>query len=184
MELSRQYGAGKYNYTVAGELRYRRIQDSIARNPEFRFLPPRYLPAYRESVFPVNFFIDRRQKDGQLDLDDARNFFQHHRMPDNFHRAPEPRGFEGLDIVVNAHPIMPGHNVGGVNTYTPDPNAPSFTNDPNLCGAYEDFILNTVLPLYPNPTGKLRKALNKNLDFFYQTLGGACEQMFPYGKDC
>ena len=78
---------------------------------------------------------------------------------------------------------MPGRNVGGVNAYTPDPDAPSFTNDPNLCGTHEDYIFNTVVPLYPHPTRTFRKALSRNLDFFYQTLGGACQQIFPYGRD-
>jgi hypothetical protein len=59
-DFSNRFGAGKYNLTVAGELRIQRIQESIATNPEFSFVSPRYVTAYAESVFPINFFIDGR----------------------------------------------------------------------------------------------------------------------------
>ena len=89
----------KYNYTVAGKFKYRQIQDSIARNPEFQFLSSWYIPAYRETIFPINFFINGHQKDGQLDLDGTHSFFQHYQMPNNFHQISELRGFEGLDLI-------------------------------------------------------------------------------------
>ncbi|KAF5359269.1 hypothetical protein D9756_003077 [Leucocoprinus leucothites] len=183
VDYSNQYGAGKYNYTVGGELRYRRVQDSIATNPEFSFVPPNYLAGFAEMVFPVNFFVDGRQGDGQLDLDVARGFFQDGRMPDDFHRASKPMTAEGIEQVIAAHQILPGRNVNGVNTYTPDPNAPSLLDDSDGCKFYEDFVNNAVVSLYPSPTGVLRDALNRNLDLFYQSTGGNCTQVFPYGKD-
>ncbi|KAF5352359.1 hypothetical protein D9756_005988 [Leucocoprinus leucothites] len=184
VEYSNRYGAGKYNYTVAGELRWRRFQDSVATNPEFSFLPPRYTAAYAEMVFPVNFFVDGRQTDGQLDLDVARGFFQHSQMPDDFHRADKPMSTEGIGNVIAAHSISPGRNINGVNTYTPDPTAANFTSDTTGCGFYQDFVNKTVIVLYPNPTGVLREALNRNLGYFYEALNPAnCTQLFPYGTE-
>ncbi|KXN82381.1 Aromatic peroxygenase [Leucoagaricus sp. SymC.cos] len=181
---SNKYGAGKYNYTVADELRYKRLQNSIQANPEFSFKGARYLAGYAEVVFPVKFFIDGRQSGGQLDLDVARDFFQYGRMPKDFHRANKPMGVEGIDIVLAAHPFQPGNNVNGVNTYTPDPDSPNFITDPDGCAFYEDFVNNTMVGLYPSPTGVLREALNRNLDLFFQaSTGGNCTQLFPYGKD-
>jgi hypothetical protein len=179
---SNQFGAGKYNYTVAGEFRYKRIQDSIATNPNFTFKNARYFAAYIETVFPVNFFVDGRQTDGQLDLDVARGFFQNMRMPDDFHRASKPMSSEGTDIVIRAHPFPPGGNINGVNTYTPDPTSANFTS-PDGCILYDQFVNGSVRALYPNPTGVLKKALNTNLQFLYDTTDGTCEQVFPWGKD-
>ncbi|KAF9445290.1 aromatic peroxygenase precursor [Macrolepiota fuliginosa MF-IS2] len=179
--FSNKYGAGKYNYTVAGELRWQRIQDSIATNPTFSFVSPRYFTAYAETTFPVNFFIDGRQGDGQLDLDVARGFFQNMRMPDDFHRASQPMSGDGEDIVVNVHPIPPGRNVGGVNNYVPDPTSANFTT---TCLLYQNFVNQTIRGLYPKPAEALVKALNTNLDFLYEAFGDAtCAQVFPYGQD-
>ncbi|KAF9453302.1 Cloroperoxidase [Macrolepiota fuliginosa MF-IS2] len=179
--FSNKYGAGKYNITVAAELRWQRIQDSIATNPTFSFVSPRYFTAYGEAAFPVNFFIDGRQGDGQLDLKVARGFFQDMRMPDDFYRASRPMSGDGVDIIANTHPVPPGRNVGGVNNYVPDPTSANFTTG---CLAYQNFVNQTVRGLYPNPTGALIIALNTNLDFFYDGLGDAtCQQVFPYGRD-
>ncbi|KAJ3567243.1 heme-thiolate peroxidase [Leucocoprinus birnbaumii] len=183
VDLSNQYGAGKYNATVGGELRYRRVQDSIATNPVFSFVPPRYIAGFAEMVFPLNFWVDGRRGDGQLDVDVARGFYQHGRMPDDFHRASKPMSVEGIDIVLAVHDIAPGRNINGVNTYTPDPNAVAFLNDPTGCNAYVDFVNNAVVGLYPNPTGVLRRAINRNLDLYYLHTGGKCTQVFPYGRD-
>ncbi|KAF9448649.1 Cloroperoxidase [Macrolepiota fuliginosa MF-IS2] len=177
--FSNKFGAGKYNYTVAGEFRWQRIQESIATNPTFSFVAPRFFTAYAESTFPVNFFVDGRQGDGQLDLDVARGFFQDMRMPDDFHRASQPMGADGIDIIAAAHPIAPGRNVNGVNNYVPDPTSANFTT---FCLLYQNFVNQTIRGLYPNPTGTLKKALNTNLGFFYDGFGDPeCPQLFPYG---
>lgn len=180
VELSNQFGAGKYNLTVAGELRFRRIQDSIATNPNFSFVSPRYFTAYAESVFPINFFIDGRQTDGQLDLTDALGFFRDMKFPDGFFRAGQPSGGEGIETVIAAHPIPPGGNNGALNNYTPDPTSADFST---TCLLYANFVNKTIKGLYPNPTGVLREALNRNLDFLYEFISSFdCPQIFPYGK--
>ncbi|PPQ99166.1 hypothetical protein CVT24_009257 [Panaeolus cyanescens] len=180
VEVSNQFGAGKYNYTVAGELRHRRIQDSIATNPNFSFVSPRYFTGFAESTFPVNFFIDGRHEDGQLSLDVARGFFQNSRMPDGFFRASSPRSVEGIDIVFSSHPIEPGRNVGGVNNYVVDPTSADFNT---FCLLYTNFVNQTIRGLYPNPTGVLRQALNFNLNILFKAFdGNNCTQIFPYGK--
>ncbi|KAJ3505386.1 heme-thiolate peroxidase [Agrocybe chaxingu] len=183
IEYSNRFGGGKYNLTAAAELRFKRIQDGITTNPEFNFVSPRFFAAYGESVAPINFFVDGRRDDGALDMDDARGFFQFSRMPDGFFRAPEPRGSQGVDVVVGAHFVQPGRNTGQANSYTVDPTSADFSTP---CLLYENLVLKTVKELYPNPKGILRRALNQNLDFFFQGINltvGGCPQVFPYGQD-
>ncbi|KAF8956879.1 Chloroperoxidase [Flammula alnicola] len=181
VDFSNRFGAGKYNLTVAGELRFQRIQDSIATNPTFSFVSPRYFTAYAESVFPIKFFVDGRQADGQLDLDVARGFFQNSRMPPNFHRANQSMTATGDRVVAAAHPIQPGRNVGGVNNYVLDPTSADFSAP---CLLYQNFVNQTIRGLYPNPTGVLREALNINLNFLFQGSNSpGCTQIFPYGQN-
>ena len=183
-DFSNRFGAGKYNATVAGEFRYQRIQDSIATNPEFSFVAPRYFTAYAETVFPFLFFVDGRVSDSQLNLTVARGFFQNNSMPDGFFRANRSIGFNELGdpttIVFNAHPIQPGKNQGGINNYVIDPTSANFESS---CALYNEFVNQTVPSLYPNPTGALRDALNFNLDIFYgPTKSSGCPQLFPFGQ--
>ncbi|KAH9477879.1 Aromatic peroxygenase [Psilocybe cubensis] len=182
VDFSNRFGAGKFNYTVAAELRAERIKQSIATNPTFSFVSPRYYTAFAESTFPVNFFIDGRRTDGQLDMTTARGFFQDSRMPDGFFRHNGSIGIDGLGQVFNPHPIAPGRNVNGVNTYTLDPTSADFTD---FCLLYTNFVNETVRNLYPNPTGILRQALNTNLGFLFQTgfEDSGCVQIFPFGQD-
>ncbi|TFK34379.1 Chloroperoxidase [Crucibulum laeve] len=178
--FSNKFGGGKYNLTAAGELRWQRIQDSIATNPTFSFVSPRYFTAYAESTFPINFFVDGRQADGQLDLTVARGFFQNSRMPDDFHRANRSMGADGLDVVAAAHPIEPGSN-HGVGNYVLDPTSADFNS---FCLLYTNFVNQTIRSLYPAPTGVLRTALNTNLDFFFSGIADSgCTQIFPYGHN-
>ena len=184
-DFSNRFGAGNYNETVAGEFRFQRIQDSIATNPEFSFVSPRYFTAYAESVFPFLFFVDGRVSDGQLNLTVARGFFQNSSMPDGFFRANQSIGLDEIGAplasVFKAHPIQPGKNQGGVNNYVLDPTSASFSNDG--CLLYSNFVNQTVRSLYPNPTGALRDALNFNLDNFYGPMkDSGCPQIFPFGK--
>ena len=184
-DFSNRFGAGKYNTSVAAEFRFQRIQDSIATNPEFSFVSPRYFTAYAESVFPFLFFVDGRLSDGQLDLTVARGFFQNSEMPDKFHRANRSIGFneisDPISTIFAAHPIQPGKNQGRINSYVFDPTSASFTNNP--CLLYDNFVNNTVRSLYPNPTGALRDALNINLNNFFSGLQDPnCPQLFPFGK--
>ncbi|KAF8503098.1 Chloroperoxidase [Gautieria morchelliformis] len=179
--FSQRFGAGKYNLTVAAEFRFQRIQESIATNPNFSFISPRYFTAYAEAVFPVLYFVDGRVEDGQLDMDAARSFFQHSRMPEGFFRANRSMGSaevgQGIDQVFAPHPIQPGKNQG-VGNYVLDPASANLSDG---CLAYTNFVNGTVRSLYPNPTGALRTALNTNLDIFFGTVGN-CTQVFPFGQ--
>ena len=183
-DFSNHFGAGYYNNTVAGELRFQRIQDSIATNPEFSFVSPRYFTAYAETVFPFLFSVDGRISDGQLNLTIACGFFQNSSMPDGFFCANRSIGFNEINDpignVFSTHPIKPGKNQG-VNNYVFDPTSASFTNDP--CLLYYNFVNQTVWSLYPNPTGALRDALNVNLNTFYGSLQATnCTQLYSFGQ--
>lgn len=142
----------------------------------------RYFTAYAESTFPVHFFIDGRQKDGQLDLDAALGFFRDMQYPVGFFRADGPQGSRGLSEVAAAHPVPPGANQGKLNSYTPDPNSAGLSS---FCQLYTDFVNDTIRGLYPAPTGVLRDALNRNLGFLYEFISSdspGCPQVFPYGQ--
>jgi len=180
--FSNKFGAGFYNLSVAAEFRFQRIQDSIATNPQFSFISPRYFTAYAESIFPLVFFIDGRDKSLQLDMNVARGFFQNSRFPDGFFRSNTSISINiiggGIDFLFSKHPVPPGANNGTVNSYTPNPNSADFTQ---FCKLYTDFVNNTIRGLYPNATGVLLEALNKNLDYFYSPLNGSdCPQVPPF----
>ncbi|KIJ52730.1 hypothetical protein M422DRAFT_155986 [Sphaerobolus stellatus SS14] len=183
VEFSNKFGGGVLDLTAASEFRFQRIQESIATNPTFSFVSPRYVGAYAETAFQLLFFVDGRKADARLPLDVARGFFQDGRMPDGFFRTNQSTGFDVVGNVIQeifeAHPIQPGGNQGSVNTYTVDPNSAGFSN---LCQVYTDFINNQIKTVYPNPKGALRDALNTYLGFFFSPLQGACTQVFPYGN--
>jgi len=182
--FSAQFGGGKYNLTAATELRHQRIQESIATNPQFSFISPRYFTAFAESIFPLVFFVDGRVANAELSMTDARGFFQHMKMPDGFFRAKQPFGFNeigaGINLIFSAHPIQPGANQG-VNNYVLDP---ASANLSEFCLLYTNFVNDTVRGLlYPNPTGVLLDALNANLDNFFSPIQAqGCTQFFPYGR--
>ncbi|KAF9552972.1 aromatic peroxygenase precursor [Agrocybe pediades] len=180
VDFSNRFGAGKYNLTVAAKLRAQRIQQSIATNPTFSFVSPRYFTAYAESTFPINFFVDGRRNDGQLDMTTARGFFQNSSMPDGFFRANGSKGADGIDQVAAGAFIAPGGNVGKVNSYTVDPTSADFNH---FCQLYTDFVQKTIFGLYPSPSGVLLDALNTNLNFlFLGVKDSGCTQVFPYAN--
>ncbi|KIJ40725.1 hypothetical protein M422DRAFT_230090 [Sphaerobolus stellatus SS14] len=183
VSFSNKFGAGNYNLTVGGQFRFQRIQDSIATNPQFSFISPRYFTAYAESVFPTIFFVDGRVANGQLNMDVARGFFQNMSMPAGFFRTNASAGLAavaaGIGEVFAAHPIEPGANQGAINTFTLDPNSADFSD---ICKLYTDFVNITVKGLYPNPTGVLLNNLNTNLNFLFQPLANdGCTQVPPFG---
>lgn len=181
--FSNRFGDGNYNLTVAAEFRWQRIQDSIATNPNFTFVSPRYFTAYAESIFPLVFFVDGRLGNRQVPLANARGFFQNSEMPTDFHRSNTSIGLniigDGIGLIFKVHPIQPGRN-NGVGNYVLDPTSANFTQ---FCKLYTNFVNHTVQSLYPSPKGVLLQALKTNLDYFYSPLkGGACSQVFPYGQ--
>lgn len=168
--------------TAATELRHFLFQDSLMNNPTFSMVSPRLFTAYGEAVFPVNFFIDGRDKSGQLDLDVARGFFQNMTFPPDFYRRDGAISNEGYETVFNAYPIVPGANQGKVNSYKYDPSS-AILSEP--CKRYTTFVENNIKSLYPNPTGVLRQALNINLQYLFDATvaaGDNCTQVFPYGQ--
>jgi hypothetical protein len=139
-----------------------------------------------ESVFPLNFFVDGRDtttpaQGRKLGLDDGLLFFRDHKFPADFHRASIPSGTQGINVVIATHPIAPGGNADGkVNNYVVDPTSADFGK---FCQLYQDFVTKTVVPLYPNPKGILRRNLIVNLHYFYEIIdGNGCEEVFPYGR--
>ncbi|KAH6899090.1 hypothetical protein BKA70DRAFT_1437583 [Coprinopsis sp. MPI-PUGE-AT-0042] len=106
---------------------------------------------------------------GQLDMATAERFFKDMHFPDDFHRPAKPVDTTAIAAIYAAHPTEPGRNVNGVNTFEVDHSQGSIT-DP--CAFYQQFVLIKVHGLYPNPTGMLKRNLNKNLQFFYDTIGG------------
>ncbi|KAE8222688.1 hypothetical protein CF319_g4159 [Tilletia indica] len=186
---SKQYGGGKYNLTAAAEVRWARIQDSIARNPNFDFTTPRYFTAYGESSFPIRFFVDGRDTSAALGMTNARLFFQNNTFPADFYRRSGELTVGQLsgDIIQIAqrHYIQPGANKGAGN-YVVDSNDPGFSG--GTCGIYKKHVTITVPSQYPigSTSGALLTALKANLRTFYQgaTSGGSssCPELFPYGK--
>ncbi|KAH6885636.1 hypothetical protein BKA70DRAFT_1337465 [Coprinopsis sp. MPI-PUGE-AT-0042] len=178
------YGNGFFNTTVSAELRFHRIQESIANNPTFEMLGFRHNTAYAEASFPATFFVDGRKtgsEAGQLDMVTAERFFKDMQFPVDFHRPAAPVTGADIGAIYAAHPTQPGKNVNGVNTFQVDTSIGSITD---TCGFYTGFVNVKVKGLYPNPTGILKRNLNKNLQFLYDTFSGAgCPQIFPYGQD-
>jgi hypothetical protein len=183
VDYSNRFGGGFYNLTVAAELRHRRIEESIATNPQFDFTSPRFFTAFAESTFPYTFFVDGRitnRTHAGLDMTNATLFFRDSKFPNDFWRPPAPTGGTGALEIFSAYPIAAGRNIDGVNTFTPDPTSADFSN---ICLLYTNFVNRTVKGLYPDPKGVLRRNLIINLGYFYDAFGAAdtCPEQFPYG---
>ncbi|KIJ30788.1 hypothetical protein M422DRAFT_267618 [Sphaerobolus stellatus SS14] len=132
---------------------------SITTNSNFTFVAPRSFTTFKESVFPLLFFVDGHKSDGQLSSDVACSFFH-------------PNGFISmLDLttaigdVFAVHPTQPESNQGGINNYVVDPSSPSFMSPNTTCGLYKVFTSTILKSLYPNPTSFFKEALNTNLGF-------------------
>lgn len=143
-------------------------------------MSPRYFTAFAESFFPLAFFVDGRETNSlTLDLTVARGFFQDGRMPADFFRSNISWTLGaiggGVEVIFEAHPVLPGANNGTINSYTVDPNSANLSNG---CKAYTDFVDVIVRGLYPNATGPLLQALNQNLDFFFGAIStSGCTQV-------
>ncbi|TFK17911.1 aromatic peroxygenase precursor [Coprinopsis marcescibilis] len=187
VDFSDRFGNGFYNYSVAAELRFHRVQQGIAENPHFSFAGFRHLTAYAEVTFPVNMFIDGRRTGFerlQLDMQTAETFFKDNRFPKGFFRSEKPSGTEGLDQIFIAHPTQPGRNAGAVNTFTVDNSLGDLGSANGFCSIYTGLANVTIPNLYPNPTGVLRRNLITNLQFLFDGLPkqNNCTQIFPFGS--
>ncbi|KAJ3510047.1 heme-thiolate peroxidase [Coprinellus aureogranulatus] len=185
-DFTNRLGGGYYNKAVATELRWALIQQSITTNPQFDFTSPRYFTAYAESAFPFVFFTDGRaplNADGSVQgvhITNASLFFKDGKFPNDFHRSAVPVSPHGVSDMYDVHPIEPGRNVDGINTYTVDPTSANF-NTP--CQLYSDFVNKTIRSLYPNPKGVLRRNLIINLQFWYEAVKvDGCVEERPYGS--
>jgi len=186
VSASKSHGNGSYNIAAAAEVRWLRIQDSMARNPAFEFTLPRYFTAYAESTFPYQMMVDGRNgNSGQLNLDVAYRFFEGAQFPVDFHRRDGPFDFPTLipEVItlLDAHPVKPGHNAGAGN-YVLNPDDPGATL--GACGIYTTYVNNIVIPLYPNTDGALKLALANNLKTFYNSVltAGPCAELLPFGN--
>ncbi|KAF6755033.1 hypothetical protein DFP72DRAFT_898260 [Ephemerocybe angulata] len=160
IDYSNRFGGGFYNLTVAQELRWQRIQESIATNP--------------------TFFVDGRNPVRALSMANATLFFKDSKFPVDFWRPAAPSGADGIAEVFSAHPIAPGKNMNGINSYTPDPTSADFST---FCLLYTNFVTRTVGGLYPNPKGVLKRNLIINLGYLYDAIDtSGCTELFPYGQ--
>ncbi|KIJ48558.1 hypothetical protein M422DRAFT_247407 [Sphaerobolus stellatus SS14] len=172
---------GTYDVNAAAELGNQRLQNSIQTNLQLVFTSPRIFSAYSEAVFPTIFFVDGRLNNRQLTIDAARHFFDFQMIPTDFFRQPAPVNFTIVDPLVsflfNKHPFSPGVNQGK-NNFVLQPQTPPLSD---FCGIYEDIVLRVIPGQYPNPTGVLRDAINKNLGFFFGAVSAEhnCTQVFP-----
>ncbi|KAI9573992.1 hypothetical protein HD554DRAFT_2054429 [Boletus coccyginus] len=151
------------------------INDSIARNPTFSFLTPRYLTAYAEMTFPLAFFMSNQMVNTMLNvtLDNAQSFFQTHQYPKGFYCRQAPYDFDEVTImsdkIYNLVQVPPGSN-DGMSNYV-------------LCYAYHRQV-NLMAQLYSDPTPELETAIKANLVTFYQLFPPQdlpCKQFFPFG---
>jgi hypothetical protein len=186
-QFADMYGGGKYyNFTVASEYRYHRVQQSIAQNPTLFLDFPRFETAYAEAAFPFKFMVDGRIQNEQLPLQNMFSFFSLMHLPDDFYRRNGSCGFScigpEIDALLAVHNVLPGSNAGKVNSYTPNPNAyvlPGNTN--KVCATYYTFV-KKIVQLYPKPQGLLLDSLKTNLRTFYSpTAAMNCTEQFPYG---
>ncbi|KAL9935788.1 hypothetical protein V8E36_005365 [Tilletia maclaganii] len=180
-----KYGNGKYDINAAAEVRWARIQDSMARNPTFDFTTPRY---FTGALRRINF-VNGSDTSEALNLKDARLFFQNNTFPTGFRRREGEVGVGGLVgnvlTIANKHFINPGYNKGAGNYVEAEDDAGFFGF---TCGIYKKHVTVTVPSQYPIATtkGALLTALKANLrTFYYGALSGGssgCPELFPYGK--
>ncbi|TFK17846.1 hypothetical protein FA15DRAFT_661152 [Coprinopsis marcescibilis] len=185
-EFSKRYGNGYYNLTVARELRYHRIKQTIDTNPTFELLGHHHFTAFSEAVFPTSIFVDGRVSGplaAHLDMKAGESFFMNMRYPWSFFRASKPgtADAESIPAPLGSDPMrlgfQAGRNVNGVKSFEVDESQGSLLS---ICTFYKFFVGKRLQGLYPNPTGVLWRNLNLNLQLSDQIN---CTQVFPYGRD-
>lgn len=124
-----EVGHGQVTVEAAALDRALRVNDSIARNPQFAYETPRILGATAESAFMIAMFRSNQTPHTTLPLtlDEARHFFDLHRLPEGFHRRQAPFDFPQIEAltytIIDLVGIKPGHNEG-VNNYVVNPEDP------------------------------------------------------------
>ena len=98
-----KHGGGNYTYETAANIRSARYWHSRNTNPSFTFDVPRYATAYAESTFPLGYFNDgRRIQEGKyMDCREARTFYEHGRMPDDYYRREGSFGMKEVFDTIN-----------------------------------------------------------------------------------
>ncbi|KAF8138874.1 heme-thiolate peroxidase [Boletus edulis] len=163
-EAADAVGGGLLTFDAIVLNRQIRINDSIARNPQFAFETPRFLGAIAESAFIFAMFVSNQTVDNQTPLTiDAGPF--------DFPLV------ENLTFsIVDMAGAKPGSN-NGVNNYVVNPQDLG-----TFCYVYQKQV-NFTATLYPDPTPELRTAIKQNMLTYYQALNDStCEQYFPYGQ--
>ncbi|KIJ38244.1 hypothetical protein M422DRAFT_176867, partial [Sphaerobolus stellatus SS14] len=184
--FSNKFGARNYNVTRRrSAVAFAKTLYSIATNPQFSFVSPRYYTAYAESVFPTIFFVDGRVANCQFNTDGA-PFISYNNISllCDFFRYCRHLGRDDARAAVRevfaAHPIEPGANQGAINTFTLDPELTDFSD---FCKLNTHFVNISVKGLYPKPTGVLLNNLNTNINFFFQPLAThGHTQVSPFGQ--
>lgn len=133
--------------------RHNRILDSIARNPEFSFVSPRFFTAYGEATFPLAFFVNNQSSDSSLSLglDDARSFFQNSKFPDNFWRRDGAYDVpQVVDLSIQVYtpfPVLPGRNQGVGNYVIDLVDLASFAEGLNFVSTWLSTAMNLFMRL-------------------------------------
>ena len=115
-------GGGSITVEAAAYDRARRVNNSIANNPEFFYETPRFLGATAESSFMLGMFASNQTADTSIPVtvDEANHFFGMHMFPDGFHRRQAPYDFPEIVPLTNTLIEMVGAQPGannGVNNY-------------------------------------------------------------------
>ncbi|KIJ22762.1 hypothetical protein M422DRAFT_276766 [Sphaerobolus stellatus SS14] len=154
---------GTYDIGPASELRHQRLQDSIQTSPQLVFIAPRILSTYSEATLPCSSSL----MDVQTTVSSALTRF--------------PQISPLSQQIFDKHPFTSGVNQG-VNNFVLMPNTPALTD---FCGIYKDLVNRVIASQHPNPTGALKKVLNKNLTFLFDgaKVNHNCTQEFPFGTD-
>ncbi|KIJ51170.1 hypothetical protein M422DRAFT_244362 [Sphaerobolus stellatus SS14] len=154
--------------------------------------------SFNETLFDQFVDLNNRLSSGKYNLSVASEY-RVHRIQDSITTNPQfsfvsPRYFTAY--VESMFPFLFFVD-GRVNDAQLSPDvARSFFQDskmpkgflrtqPGKATLYYNFVNQTVKGLYPNPTGLLREALKKNLEYFFEPLKAGtagCTQLFPYGQ--
>ncbi|UZJ53819.1 hypothetical protein CBS101457_003139 [Exobasidium rhododendri] len=119
-----QYGGGNATLNSLTQYRYQRFMESKANNPQFAFIPPRYLFAPAEAGLVLQMFANRNNggQDYNVAPDVLDSFFVNETYPPNFVQKQQPYTLPSIisDAIQILLPrfVPPGVNAGA-NNYVP-----------------------------------------------------------------